>query len=211
MTNLYLIRHGAYIFNDKELPYDRGLSAEGIGQADLLKERLAATSEIKVDILISSPAPRAIQTAQIIAPALGVAIEQDEEIEEWRNLNEQNLGQDLGAELRATDYNQRTFYLPGPGCETYAQFIYRACTALNRIIEYHTGKSIIVVCHGGIVEASFHLFYGFSPFQPTPVTMLLDPAYTSITHWRKVKVGTDQWMLCEYNDTAHLPRLFAKS
>ncbi|MBN9387014.1 MAG: histidine phosphatase family protein [Chloroflexi bacterium] len=199
--NLYLIRHGAYVFNEKLVPYDRGLTETGIKQTEQLRDRLLKTGEIKADIVVSSTLPRAIQTAQILAPAFGVDFEQDADFEEWRNCNEDNLPVNLGPELAKVPPEQLTFYLACPGCETYADFMYRACTALNRLVTKNPDKNIVIVCHGGIVEAAFHLFFGFSPFEPTPVTMFLDPDYTSITHWRRY--GT-KWMLCSYNDKSHL-------
>jgi probable phosphoglycerate mutase len=199
--NLYLIRHGAYVFNDNLTPYDHGLTESGIKQTEQLRDRLLKTGEIKADVVVSSTMPRAIQTAQILAPAFGLEIGQDAEVEEWRSFNEATRQLNLGEELAKVPNDQRTFYSPGPGCETYAEFIFRVCTALNRLITKNPDKNIVIVCHGGIVEAAFHLFFGFSPFEPTPVTMFLDPDYTSITHWRRY--GT-KWMLCSYNDKAHL-------
>jgi broad specificity phosphatase PhoE len=115
--------------------------------------------------------------------------------------NEESILLDFNAELAKVPHDQQTFYLPGTGCETYAEFIFRSCNAINRLITKNPDKNIVIVCHGGIVEASFHLFFGFSPFELTPVTMFLDPYYTSITHWQKFG---KKWMLCSYNDKAHL-------
>src|SRR5215475_7989222 len=90
MTRLYLIRHGQAYSNVK--PYevvagmrgDKGLTPLGRTQAERLRDRLMATGEITADVLISSTLPRARQTAEIIAPALGLDIQFDDEVQEMR-------------------------------------------------------------------------------------------------------------------------------
>lgn len=54
-------------------------------QAERLRDRLARTGEITADVLIASPLPRARQTAEMLAPALGLMVTLDAEMEEWRN------------------------------------------------------------------------------------------------------------------------------
>ena len=62
MTQLYLIRHAS----------GGPLSELGVRQAERLRDRLAATGEIRADVLISSTLLRASQTAELVAPALGL-------------------------------------------------------------------------------------------------------------------------------------------
>ena len=49
----------------------RGLSDRGRRQVEALRDRLVATGELRADALYASVLPRAIQTAEILAPALG--------------------------------------------------------------------------------------------------------------------------------------------
>jgi broad specificity phosphatase PhoE len=49
----------------------RGLSDLGRRQVEALRDRLAATGELRADALYASVLPRAIETAEILAPALG--------------------------------------------------------------------------------------------------------------------------------------------
>ena len=85
MTHLYLIRHGQHIGSVKHIIGDTELSPLGIQQAERLRDRLAATGEIKADVLIASTFKRARQTAEIIAPAFGLPIIFDDEVQEWRD------------------------------------------------------------------------------------------------------------------------------
>lgn len=206
MTHLYLIRHGAYSFSEQP-PYDLGLSEEGVQQANRLCERLAG-GEIPADVLVMSPAPRARQTASIIAAGLSMpAMVVDEEIFEWCNLAEGALEPDVFIEqLYALPADEQPFFNPGTGCESWSQFAVRACNALYRISQTYRDKHIVIVCHAGIIEASFLLCFGLSPMQPWPVMMMVNPAYVSITHWHKIVRNGDfiGWRLEQYNDAAHL-------
>src|SRR5215212_2817319 len=51
-----------------------GLTALGRQQAAALRDHLAATGAVRADVLLASVLPRAIETASIIAPGLGLEI-----------------------------------------------------------------------------------------------------------------------------------------
>ncbi|GHO57527.1 histidine phosphatase family protein [Ktedonobacter robiniae] len=63
MTHRYFIRHGDY--------------------TECLRDRLANTGEIKADVLIASPMKRAKASAELLAPALGLPIVFEKDLEEW--------------------------------------------------------------------------------------------------------------------------------
>ena len=63
------------------------------------------------------------------------------------------------------------------------EFLLRAGTALQRITREHDGKTIVIICHGGIIDASFLFFLGLSSLQFPQI--LFDTHNTSITHWYK--------------------------
>jgi phosphohistidine phosphatase len=67
MKILYLVRHSKSSWKDSAIPdFDRPLSKRGINDAPLIGKVLAHKN-IKVDLIISSPAKRTRQTAEIIA------------------------------------------------------------------------------------------------------------------------------------------------
>lgn len=204
MTELFIIRHGEYTFNPDEEPYERGLTEQGIKQAEQLRERLTKTGEFKAEVLISSPLARAIETAQIIAPALGLPIIQDSNMEEWNNYDGSPGNKEFLANLKEIPPAQLALTSPYPGGQSYAEFALRVCTALNRIVHEHAGKKIIIVAHGGIMEASFIYAYGLNPLAP-PVMLNLDPYFTAITHWKRITTKhAGLWRLMIYNDYTHL-------
>jgi len=81
-TRLILVRHG-----ESEVTVRRviggprsctGLSPLGVQQAERLRDRLAETGELAAaTALFASEYPRAVETAEIIAPTLGLPVERD--------------------------------------------------------------------------------------------------------------------------------------
>ena len=207
-THLYLIRHGQAISAVEKSLEDTRLSPLGIQQAERLRDRLDATQEIHADVLISSTMNRARHTAEIIAPALGLPIIFDEEIEEWRDGNYENMTQEeRQGQFKKTPLSEWPYIRIAPGAETWAEFNLRMGTALNRITQKYDGKTIVIVCHGGIIDGSFQLFFGLSTLQ-FPHALLGGTRNTSITHWRKdasEEYGIQPtWFLEKYNDSMHL-------
>jgi probable phosphoglycerate mutase len=210
MTHLYLIRHGQAINVVQKTSGDPGLSPLGVKQAERLRDRLAASGEIDADIVISSTMLRAKQTAEIIAPALGLPIIFDDEVQEQRpgealNMSEEEFREKFGP----VEFEQKPYFRLAPGAESWVEFSLRASTALQRITREHDGKAIVIICHGGIIDASFLFFLGLSSLQFPQV--LFDTHNTSITHWYKeANDWVEQlnlpvsWILDYYNDAMHL-------
>ncbi|MGH2474966.1 MAG: histidine phosphatase family protein, partial [Candidatus Limnocylindrales bacterium] len=51
-----------------------GLTPHGRAQAEALRDHLAESRRVRADVLLASVLPRAIETASIIAPGLGLEI-----------------------------------------------------------------------------------------------------------------------------------------
>ncbi|MDQ1394836.1 MAG: 2,3-bisphosphoglycerate-dependent phosphoglycerate mutase, partial [Acidimicrobiaceae bacterium] len=89
-----------------------------------------------------------------------------------------------------------------PGAETWAEFLVRAGARLRRTADDHPEEHVVVVCHGGIVGASF-VALGEVPL--TRVGMMVsETVNTSLTQWRQ---ADGQWRLVRFNDAGHLSRL----
>jgi 2,3-bisphosphoglycerate-dependent phosphoglycerate mutase len=204
MTHLYLVRHGNYIKVEQGKFVDGRLSAKGIQQAERLRHRLSGSTDIKIDVLISSTMQRARHTAEIIAPALGLPIIYEEEVEEWRNEDGSLTEEQFIALWRDVPAEERPFFRWVNGCENWMEFIVRTTSALHRIIHEHDGKHIMIVCHGGIIEASFVYFFEMSMSNLRRASV--DARHTSITHWHKAQFEGFPaiWLLERYNDTGHL-------
>lgn len=73
MLTLYLIRHAKSSWDDPlQTDFHRPLNARGLRDAPAMAAHFAARKE-PVDLLLSSPAARALATARYVAAALGTA------------------------------------------------------------------------------------------------------------------------------------------
>ena len=206
MTQLYLIRHAEAMAAIKGFIGDGGLSPLGVTQARRLRDRLAATREVAADVLIASTFPRAQQTAEIIAPALGLPLILDESIQELRpgeadGMTLERYRQTFGE----ADFMQNPYRAIAPGGENWGQFMLRVGEALDRIVRQYEGKTIVLVCHGGVIDGSFLYFFKMSAWTLPPARFYT--RNTSITHWQQMTSEiTDEkhWHLMKYNDAFHL-------
>jgi probable phosphoglycerate mutase len=205
MTNLYLIRHGEALGAVHHIIGDTALSPLGILQAERLRDRIAATGEIAADVLISSTFKRARQTAEIIAPALGVPILFDDEVQELRDGVGGGIHVDeYRAKFGEVNFRETPFRQVAPDGENWGQFVLRVATALDRFIREYDGKAIVIVCHGGVIGVSFLYFIGAGSLQYPQAGF--DTDNTSITHWarRSASGRPARWRLKCYNDDMHL-------
>ena len=206
MTQLYLIRHGEAISAVEQTIGDTSLTPLGIKQAERLRDRLAATGEISADVLISSTFKRARQTAEIIAPALDLPIVFDDEVQELRDGAAEGMRFDeYRKKFGRVDFDVNPFKHVAPGGENWGEFMLRVSNALYRITHEYEGKTIVIVCHGGIIDGSFLYFFGINTLQLPRAGF--DTHNTSITAWEKMTTPYDKtprWRLKIYNDTFHL-------
>ncbi len=184
----------------------RGLSPLGAKQAEALHGRLAATRELTADVLIASVLPRAIQTAEIIAPALGA-----ENIEQDCDVCELHPGECDGLTYEEYDTRYRFDMLAeperpmSPGGESIVGFRQRVRSRVRQLAETHAGKTVVLVCHGGVINAAMYGLMAAADAEPRR-SVRLDPVNTSITEWTRPvsEHSEDRWLLVRYNDFAHL-------
>lgn len=212
MTHLYLIRHAQADglqadINGTVVP-NAGLSVRGVQQAQRLRDRLTTTSEIKADILISSPLRRAKETAQIIAPALRLPVLVDEDLQEINLAEAEGLTDEQIKERFGLFYlEHEPFRRIAQSGESLAGFHMRTCSTLDRILHKNTGQSVVIVCHGGTINASFIYFLGLTLLKYPPI--ILPTRNTAITHWYQYPFEEygrpePQWFLERFNDFHHL-------
>jgi broad specificity phosphatase PhoE len=211
-TRLVLVRHAeSMVTVNRVIGGPRscvGLSPFGRRQAEALRDRLATTGEVTADALYASAYPRAIETAETIAPALGGL---DVKVDE--GFGEHDPGPDCdGMTFEAfieahgrPDWEGDPHAVTFPGGETVAAFHHRVGIALRAVLGRHSGESLVVVCHGGVVDATLRMALR------TPPTGIFEmrTSNTSITEMVLVRPG--RWRLERYNDHAHLAALEAPS
>jgi probable phosphoglycerate mutase len=214
LTSLVLIRHGEAEANVTQIVGgprgDTGLTARGRTQAERLRDRLAATREIEAHVLLASTLPRARQTAEILAPALGLPITLDDELHELRPGEADGLSMlDAMARFGMPDFARAPERPVSPGGESWSAFMARVAAAIARITEAHEGKTIVAVTHGGFVDGAFAHFLRLGTGLP-PTQFLT--RHASITHWQRRPQWnqTPGWALVTFNDAAHLRDLDAE-
>ncbi|NWG19979.1 MAG: histidine phosphatase family protein [Chloroflexi bacterium] len=208
-TNLYLIRHGEAYSNVEPviggMRGDRGLTERGTAQVRALGRRLS-TGEIAADVLYASTLPRARQTAEAVAEALGLPIQWDDELHELRPGDADGMHLDEArARFAGMNVFLKEYFTPiAPGGESWASFQFRASAALERLIVRHTGETIVAVCHGGIIEVSFLYLLALGPHVRGRNAFHVQN--TAITHWRQIAArdGRQEWQLITHNDCWHL-------
>lgn len=204
MTRLVLVRHGeSRATVERFLGGPRtctGLTDHGRAQAHALRDRLLGERFVAVDSFVSSNFPRAIETANIVSPAVGsvpLGIEPG-----W---GEHDPGPDCDG-MAWTEFVERfgtprwddPHHVVYPGGETIAQFHDRIAETLTRTVNRHGDGTVFVTCHGGVIDAvlritlRMHRTGGFE----------LNTLNTSLTEL--VHVGGSKWRLIRYNDAAHL-------
>lgn len=215
VTRLVLVRHGeSQVSVDGVIGGPKtctGLSDLGRRQAAALCDRLARTREIEADVLLASTLPRAIETAEILRPAFGdLEVEQIDDLSEWLPGEADGLRwEEFRQEYRPDGWEFDAYEPLSPGGESLAEFQVRAGRALHQTAKALAGRTIVVACHGGVIESSFVTFLGI-PRWRNDITFR--PVNTSLTVWElhadaQVPNRPPQWRLERYNDAAHLAAL----
>ncbi|MBU3718850.1 MAG: histidine phosphatase family protein [Actinobacteria bacterium] len=205
MTRLVLVRHGeSQVTVNRVVGGPRsctGLSAFGRRQAERLHERWLNQPEFVPDFVYSSAYPRARETAEIVLPAFAgrdVLVDPD--------LGEHDPGPDCDGltyvefeqKFGNPDWENDPYGITFPGGETIAQFQLRIGTAVRRLIDDHQDATVVVFCHGGVIDTVLRQAlrtFGTGSFE-------IHTKNTSITEVELVRTG--RWRLIRYNDVAHL-------
>jgi 2,3-bisphosphoglycerate-dependent phosphoglycerate mutase len=181
-----------------------GLSALGRLQSERLRDRLARTGEISADALYASNYARATETAEILRPAFGGL-----EVLEEPGFGEHDPGEmcdgmsydDFMTNYPASLDWSNPYAESFPGGETVAGFHHRVGAAVHSTLERHAGQTVVVACHGGVIDAVMRQFLRIPPTGSFEVRAV----NTSLTEFLLARSGL--WRLVRYNDAAHLEGL----
>jgi probable phosphoglycerate mutase len=200
---VWLARHGVTAWNAEgriQGHTDVPLSDEGRRQAEALARRLAASPPARI---VSSDLRRALETAEIVGRALGVAVEAD------AALREQDLGrwQGLtGEEARARDpelwaarFLARDPAARPPGGETRAELADRVWRAFLRHAAPGAAGPLLLVTHGGVVASLVYRVLAIPLSAPRGFS-LPNAALTTLA------APGGRWRIAAMNDASHLPR-----
>jgi len=207
VMKIYFARHGETGFNVNELFQDKDvpLNKNGKKQAEFLAKRF---SKIPIDIIISSPAARAKETAEIISRKLEKKVIFSELADE-RKMPKETVGKySFSKELikikKAMKKNAENPLWHYSDEENYTEFKNRI-KKFFKYLENSKEKNILVVSHGGPIRMAI-LFMMFCGKDVAP-----EIYYSFIDIFRMINTGitlcekeNDHWHLWTFNDHAHL-------
>lgn len=205
-TRLIVVRHGESNVTVQRMIGGMltctGLSDLGRAQAGRLRDRIGDGLEPPIDEIWSSTMPRAHETASIINEALQLELSVDPDFEEFRPGEADGmLFADYVTAYGPIDQMAEPHRQLAPGGESRVTFFARVGAAFDRLIQPRAGKTVMVVCHGGVVDIAFRRLlavHSEAPFQ-------LWTTNAAITEFITTSHGPPRrWRLARYNDAAHL-------
>jgi broad specificity phosphatase PhoE len=216
-TRLVLIRHGEAVCNTAGVCGGvrgcKGLTDRGRHQVETLGDRLARSGELAgTDVLYASVLPRAIQTGELLAPAMAAAgsapsvgggppaVVTDCGLCELHPGEADGLTWDeFTARFGTVDWDVDPNRPIAPGGESWTGFVNRVAATLDSVVARHPGQQVVVACHAGVVEASLlaklPVVGGLSGTR-----LQLRTEHASMTTW---EINDGRWRLLGYNDAAH--------
>ncbi|MEP7002945.1 MAG: histidine phosphatase family protein [Chloroflexota bacterium] len=159
-TTLYFVRHGeseanaAHIFAGQT---DSPLTAKGREQAMVVAKALLP---VHFDRIVTSTLSRTRDTAAALAAGRGIPVEA------FDDLKEIHLGLAAGKpfdEVRGLPNYDGEGFTQWPGGESLDQVVTRAMRVIDRLVTESSGKTILVVGHGGVTRILVSRFMGVLP------------------------------------------------
>ena len=159
---LFLIRHGRSDFDSSDMTqtsrgrqWDPPLGEEGRLQAELLGRRLALMPAPSA--VYCSTFRRARETVAPFADATGCEVTYLEDLGEafvgsWEGMSFEEIVRD-DAEMLQLFRDQEAMWRRAPGAEPLAHLQKRATGTIESILARHPEGNVIVVAHGGIINA----------------------------------------------------------
>lgn len=204
-TRLCLVRHGETAWNAERRiqgQLDVPLSAAGHAQARAAANALAQESNPDSFCAIySSDLARALHTAEAAAHLLGLPIRR------LAGLRERHYG--VLQTLTYAEFERRhpqaharflareeAFALPGGG-ESLFQFAARVNQCIDAIVAAHTGRQVLIVTHGGVLDVLHRRASG----KPLSFPRDFDIPNAGL-NW--LEVDRDRWSILTWAERGHL-------
>lgn len=190
-----LIRHAIPVRRELESGVaDPELSDQGRHQARLLADYLA---EERIDAIYASPMRRAIETASPIAEIMNLPVISVDGVAEFDRHSEWYVPVE---ELKAANDPRWRDLVSGQWTathETEEEFIHRIVASIEEIVERHSSQRVLVVCHGGVINAYVASILGLDNKRG-----FFYPNYTSIHRIAAARSG--ERSVVTLNETSHL-------
>jgi probable phosphoglycerate mutase len=191
--DLLFVRHGLpERITGADGPADPPLAAAGRAQAEALASWLVEHGG--VDAVWASPLRRAHETATLLAQAVGLPVQVDDDLAEYDRHSPHYVPLE---ELRHDDAWLAEVAAEWAALEADpAPFRSRVTAAVDRVVAAHPGQRVAVVCHGGVINA----YVGGQ--LDTNRVLFFEPRYTSISRVSAARTG--ERTLHSLNEMPHL-------
>lgn len=162
MTKIILVRHGQDEDNRNNIlngHRDTKLTDLGIAQAKIAAQKL---KNEKVDVIISSPLRRAVETASIISQELKITGIYTKELLKERNfgiLTGKSKSDIQKLSKKILPVNSIDYFTEADGAESFQDLYKRAQCFLDKIMKECPNRVIVAVTHGDIgkmIKAAYH-------------------------------------------------------
>ena len=193
-TRLCLVRHGETDWNAEQRIQghrDQPLNPVGLNQAEAAGTYFAG---YPADVLYCSDLQRARQTAAPIAAALRQPVILDPDLRErhfgrCEGLTRNELVAQSAEDGQALRTRDPDYQLPGG--ESLRQFQQRVVNALQQLIDRHTGQTLVLVTHGGVLDIAYRHATGIGLEKPRDFAipnaainwLAITPYAWSVEHW----------------------------
>jgi ribonuclease H / adenosylcobalamin/alpha-ribazole phosphatase len=193
-TTLFLVRNADTEFSrDGRLAgrRDIGLSAAGRSQAEALRDRLAATN-LDIAEILASPLPRAVETAEIAATALGLGVVRDPRLIDfdagrWEG---QSL-KDIGASPEYRRFIEDPVSESIPGGEKLNDVRDRVAAAVSQALaDNELGANIFLVSHAGPLRVLLAHYLGMN-----------------LVHYHRLRLSPTSLSILRFESEAGVPRI----
>ncbi|WP_157729452.1 histidine phosphatase family protein [Tumebacillus algifaecis] len=200
LVRLTLVRHGETIWNREmrlQGSQDIPLSEIGLAQAEAVAKRLSAE---QFHALYSSHLQRAHKTAETIASRSQVPHHVAEDLRERHFGEVEGLTREEILRHYPEFWNGDHTY-DVAGVESFVALRDRAHQAIDKIADHHLGEHVVIVSHGGTINAFLNAFLNAisAGLHGSGVNKL---GNTSIT--RVFREADGSWQIIEIGCTAHL-------
>ncbi len=153
-TTVILVRHGVTPhtvekrFSGGLASANPGLSVEGKDQIRTVADWLAPLAE-QIGAVVASPVRRTLESAEILAEALGHGVEVEPGFAEmefgtWDGMTFAEVGEQFPGELKAW---LGSVDASPPGGESFQVVQQRVLAGLDRLLTAHAGRTVVVVSH----------------------------------------------------------------
>lgn len=201
-TRFCIVRHGETAWNAEmrvQGQLNIPLNANGRWQAQQVAGALAG---VKFDAVVSSNLLRAFETAQLAVSTDARDINRNLDLRERHYGKFQGLkyveAQQQFPEDFAAHVNRQLDFAYGGG-ESLSAFVVRVTKVMSALADKYSGKTTLVVTHGGVLDVMYRLATGLYLQAPRNF-----PIPNAAICW--LEHGDEQWSIVDWANCAHLER-----